>query len=170
MDYFNTPPKCSPRGTLLAPTGETVREDIRSSKDVRDKESGQWSPARDHGRSNKSRKRNYKPVEVPRDEIQTHNRFYILESIETDKTIENLGVFEIEKGLLQSCNGPLAREPKILRNGNLLIRTRNEEQSKKIEIMKNLAGLKRRNTKKTQKVHTRHSKKYSPWKKKKKKN
>ena len=129
---------CSPsRGTHLAPTGNVVREELQ-----RTKESGQWSPARDHGRSNKSRKRSYKPLEVPRDEIQTHNRFYILESIETDKTIENLGVFEIEKGLLQNCSGPLARDPKILRNGNLLIRTRNAEQSKRIERMKNLAGLK----------------------------
>ena len=99
-----------------------------------------WSPGHLHGRANRTKWKSQPTRILPNDDITTYNRFYILESEEEDKSLKRKS-FETYNDLIKECQG----EPEtisILRNGTILLKAKNGEQSKNIEKIKRVAGTK----------------------------
>ena len=114
---------------------ETPKRDSTREKRI---EEGFWSPSYLHN-SRKSRNKNMKRLEIT--ETKTHNRFYVLESTEKDKTMHDVSEFILDREITEKCMG----EPEscsILYNGTMLIKSRNTTQSEKIERIEHLNGMK----------------------------
>ena len=119
-------PPSSPRGTPI--------ENVVDSAD------GVWSPGHTHGRVNQSKKRFSNRISMHTPSVLTNNRFYVLESQDENKTLHDACTFKAYRDLKRDCQG----EPetfKILRNGTMLLKSRNSDQSRRIERIKTLAGI-----------------------------
>ena len=123
-------------------TGTHQRESVPTEKNLVQNETndnrreGFWSPP-----SRRNRTSRYK--NIPRTmhpEIEIRNRFYILESLEKDKTMEDAGVFEMKKDITAKCQG-FPETCTFLRDGTLLIKSKNLTQSGYIEKLRNVAGM-----------------------------
>ena len=85
--------------------GTHQRESIPTKRNLNERETvdnikeGLWSPPTRRNRITK--KTGSQAIVLP--ELEIRNRFYILESLEKDKTMEDAGVFEMRKDITMKC-------------------------------------------------------------------
>ena len=98
----------------------------------------QWSPSQEQSKRNRNRV--LRTPDKAHEEIKIHNRFYVLQTTDEKTTMDDLCEFKMYSDLKLQCKG----EPeniKITRDGKMLIRTKNQEQSSHLLKMNRLAGV-----------------------------
>ena len=137
VDEETSPAQAGDRGIMPSKFPGHQGTDLRDfSKET--KNDGPWSPGRLHGRSNRTKKRHELTRIIPKEDVPIFNRFYILESLEEDKTL-NRRSLETYKDIERACKG----EPEscnVMRNGTILVKAKDGNQSKMIEKIKTIAG------------------------------
>ena len=114
---------------------------IRNKSTENHREDAGWSPSRLHSRRNRNRRTNITNQIIDKPELSTFNRFFILESLEKERTLDDLGEFELFDDIEKECKG-LPDTFKILRNGTMLVKSKNTTQSQTIQQINKLAGMK----------------------------
>ena len=101
------------------------------------KENEIWPPAGLRGRGAKTKRTVTRILDEP---VKTYNRFYLLESIEENRTLKDICTFQAYRDIKTAC----VEEPedlRVLRNGTILIKAKNYDQSESIKKLKKLDGV-----------------------------
>ena len=101
------------------------------------KENGFWSPVQIRGRGARTRRLVTRITDKP---VETFNKFYLLESTDENRTLRDVCTFRAYKDIKQAC----VEEPedlRVLRNGTILIKARNYQQSENIKKIKRIDGV-----------------------------
>lgn len=126
-----------PRGNV--PSGTRIETETEIKNKTETDSSAPWSPGHLHGRRKSGNRRvQYKPTE--QSTIAIHNRFYILETLEEDRTLKDACSFRGYEDLKKCCEGE-PEDVKLLRNGSMMVKTRNELQSRQIINLRAVAGV-----------------------------